>query len=78
MTLSLEEKIIENAKQKALQIAGEIGRELVVDRLCIGVGYTGIVLSDGHGGRELYIQRRTGKFLRSHEVGRAYQRHACF
>ena len=49
MTLSLEEKIIENAKQKALQIAGEIGHELVVDRLCIGVGYTGIVLSDGHG-----------------------------
>lgn len=60
MTLSLEEKIIENAKQKALQIAGEIGHELVVDRLCIGVGYTGIVLSDGHGGVSFTFREELG------------------
>lgn len=60
MTLSLEEKIIENAKQKALQIAGEIGRELVVDRLCIGVGYTGIVLSDGYGGVSFTFREELG------------------
>ena len=60
MTLSLEEKIIENAKQKALQITGEIGRELVVDRLCIGVGYTGMVLSDGHGGVSFTFREELG------------------
>ena len=60
MTLSLEEKIIENAKQKALETAGEIGHELVVDRLCIGVGYKGIVLSDGHGGVSFTFREELG------------------
>ncbi len=60
MSLSLEEKIIENAKQKALQIAEETGRELVVERLCIGVGYTGVVLSDGYGGVSFTFREELG------------------